>query len=195
MHRGPGRSITSPARPHWPARRWRRRWLCGVIDAVPSEAKHLARRLAALRVPEPSGEPAGESPWDPAGASGPSGAADDAGPSEPSVEAATAAVRALLVHAREHVVPRLASDDPNRHAIPVALFARSVSLVEASLLLAGAGHGREIVILNRPLSEYMVDAFWVAKDPELAERRFVEQARHSQNLQLQYAKGRLDLFP
>lgn len=164
--------------------------LCGVIHAAPAEAKHLARRLSDVK-PRDLDEPT-----EPDNVEANDDARSDVGRSvEPSSEAATGVIRDLVHHAREQVVPRLTNDDPYRFAIPVALFARSVSLVESSLLLAEAGQGREIIMLNRPLFEFMVDAHWAAQDPERAERRFVEQARHTQHLQRQYAQNHPELFP
>lgn len=165
--------------------------LCGVIRTAPAEAKHLARRLATLRSPSPEAAPDAEHVSDAQAESDTADRADN----EVPAEAAIGAVAALVAHARDHVLPRLTSDDPYRYVIPVALFARSVSLVESVLVLAEAGHGREMIMLNRPLFESMVDAYWAAIDPERAERRFVAQARHTQHLRGELAQTRLDLFP
>jgi hypothetical protein len=164
--------------------------LCGVIHAAPAEAKHLARRLSAVKRPQPP-EAAGQDEVE----ADVDARSDVERPVEPSSEAAVGVIRDLVTYAREQIVPRLTNDDPYRFAIPVALFARSVSLVESSLLLAEAGRGREIIILNRPLFELMVDAHWAAQDPERAEQCFVEQARHTQHLQRQYAQNHPELFP
>ena len=95
-----------------------------------------------------------------------------------------AAIWLLLDHARRRVIPNLATDrDPYERAIVVALFPRSVTLVEAIVRLGHDGFGREALTLDRALFELMLDSFWSAANPELAERRFVAHARFTQHLQ------------
>lgn len=102
--------------------------------------------------------------------------------------AALAAVDLLLRHAREGVIPNLATEgDPYERAILLALFARSVPLSESIVRLGEDGYGREALMLNRPLFELMLDAYWTHANSELASERFVQHARFVQHLQRETA--------
>jgi hypothetical protein len=83
--------------------------------------------------------------------------------------AAVTALDLLLGHATEQVVPNMATKgDPYERAILVALFARSVPLTEAISQLGKDGFGREALMLNRPLFELMLDAYWTHANLKLA---------------------------
>lgn len=104
------------------------------------------------------------------------------------------AVDLLIEHARKQVLPALHSDDAPRRAIPSALFARSLALIEAIVVLARAGYGREIVMLNRALFELFVDARWAHVNGDLAQERIVQHARFAQHLQREMAARHPDIF-
>jgi hypothetical protein len=109
--------------------------------------------------------------------------------------AALAAVGLLLRHARERILPNLVTDDdPYERAILVALFARSVPLTESLVRLGEDGYGREALMLNRPLFELMLDAYWTHANPKLAGERFVQHARFTQHLQRETAARYPEVF-
>jgi hypothetical protein len=98
--------------------------------------------------------------------------------------AALAAVDLLVVHAKEQVAPNLSTEgDPYERAVLVALFARSLPLTQAIVLLGHDGFGREALMLNRPLFELMLDAYWTDANHDLASERFIQHARFTQHLQ------------
>lgn len=78
--------------------------------------------------------------------------------------------------------------------IVLALYARSVVLTEAICHLGEGGFGREVLMLNRPLFELMVDAHWAHADLALAEERFVQHARFKQHLMRRVVARYPDVF-
>lgn len=102
------------------------------------------------------------------------------------LESAIEAVGAELTHYRQHVQPAFRRlEQPEEHLMDVALLARVVPLVESAVILARAGYGREAMMLNRPLFELMIDAYWTEANRDLAEERFLAHARFTQHLQRQ----------
>jgi len=104
----------------------------------------------------------------------------------PSLEKASDAIHVLLNQYQDQVVPGLAYlQDPEQRIVELAMATRSVSLVEAALTLAEDGFGRETMMLNRPLFELMLDAYWASIDTEHAREMFLSHARYTQHLQKQ----------
>jgi hypothetical protein len=109
--------------------------------------------------------------------------------------AALAAVDLLLRHAQERISANLVTeDDPYERSILVALFARSMPLTEAIVLLGEGGFGREALMLCRPLFELLLDALWTHANPELSRRLFLEHARFTLHLQRETASRYSELF-
>jgi hypothetical protein len=106
------------------------------------------------------------------------------GPDGPSLENASNAIHILLNHYHDEIVPSFnRHEEPEKQVVQFALLVRSPPLVEAALTLAEAGFGREAMMLNRPLFELMLDAYWAGTEPELADERFLAHARYTQHLQ------------
>jgi hypothetical protein len=102
----------------------------------------------------------------------------------PSLEDASNAIHILLNHYQEQLVPSFSRhEEPEKQVVQFALLVRSPPLVEAALTLAESGFGRETMMLNRPLFELMLDAYWAGTEPELADERFLAHARYTQHLQ------------
>lgn len=107
----------------------------------------------------------------------------------PSLGNATNAIHALLNHYHDEVVPAFGhSQGLEKQVVQAALLVRSPPLVEGALTLAEGGFGRETMMLNRPLFELMLDAYWARTEPDLADERFVAHARYTQHLQQEAAK-------
>lgn len=111
------------------------------------------------------------------------------GPNGPGLERASNAIHVLLNHYQDILVPAFTQlEDPEEHFVRAALLVRSPPLVEAALQLAEAGFGRETMMLNRPLFELMVDAYWAQAEPALADELFLAHARYTQHLQREVAR-------
>jgi hypothetical protein len=111
------------------------------------------------------------------------------GPDGPDLEDASRAVHILLNHYHDELVPSFGRlESPEKQVVQFALLVRLPPLVEAALSLAEAGFGRETMILNRPLFELMLDAYWAGAEPELADERFLAHARYTQHLQREVAR-------
>src|SRR4051794_24560855 len=54
----------------------------------------------------------------------------------------------------------------------IALFTRSLDTFKAAITLASKGFGAQAAMLNRSLFEDMIDAHWVATDPDTARLRY-----------------------
>ncbi len=109
--------------------------------------------------------------------------------------AALAAVDLLLRHAQDRIQPNLATEgDPYERSIVASLFARSVPLTEAIVLLGEGGFGREALMLNRPLFELLLDAHWTHANQKLSEQRFLEHARFTMHLRRETASRYPELF-
>lgn len=109
---------------------------------------------------------------------------NSSGADGPSLEDASSAINVLLNHYHEKLVSSFSRhEEPEKQVVQVALLIRSPPLVEAALALAEAGFGRETMMLNRPLFELILDAYWAGAEPELADERFLAHARYTQHLQ------------
>ena len=64
----------------------------------------------------------------------------------------------------------------------VALFTRSLDTFKAVNLLARSGYGTQGAMLNRSMFEDMIDAHWVASDPETATQRYEDHHQHGRML-------------
>lgn len=64
----------------------------------------------------------------------------------------------------------------------LALLARSHDTFSGVLLLARAGYGAQASMLNRSLFEDMVDAHWIATDPDAARQRYEDHHEHARML-------------
>ncbi len=105
------------------------------------------------------------------------------------MENASNAIHILLNHYHDEVVPSFSRhEEPEKQVVQFALLVRSPPLGEAALTLAEAGFGREAMMLNRPLFELMLDAYWAGSEPELADKRFLAHARYKQHLQRNVAR-------
>jgi hypothetical protein len=104
----------------------------------------------------------------------------------PELEKAIEAVRAEVDHYSSTVAPQFSHlEGAEERIIDAALLTRTAPLVESVLMLAEAGYGREALMLNRPLFEYTVDAYWTEANRSLASDRFLAHARYTQHLQRQ----------
>jgi hypothetical protein len=63
-----------------------------------------------------------------------------------------------------------------------ALFGRSLDTFKAAITLASQGYGAQAAMLNRSLFEDMVDAHWVATDPDAATQRYSDHHDHGRML-------------
>jgi Family of unknown function (DUF5677) len=73
-------------------------------------------------------------------------------------------------------------EDPLVDTLIVSLFTRSYGTYSASLALLREGHGPQGAMLNRSLYEDMVDAHWIATEPEQAGRLMRDHYTHAQML-------------
>ena len=113
----------------------------------------------------------------------------------PGLENSSNAIHVLLNHYQDLLVPGFARlEDPEGHLVRAALLVRSPPLVEAVLHLAETGFGREAMMLNRPLFELMLDAYWAQAQPELADELFLAHARYTQHIQREVARRYPEFF-
>jgi hypothetical protein len=63
-----------------------------------------------------------------------------------------------------------------------ALLARSLDTYSCAVRLASDGYGTQASMLNRSLFEDMVDAHWIASDPEAAQKRYSDHHDHGRML-------------
>jgi hypothetical protein len=104
----------------------------------------------------------------------------------PDLESASNAVHILLNHYVDELPAAFKRvHKPEEHIVEIGLLSRSMPLVEAALMLAERGCGREAMMLNRALFELLIDANWAQAHPDLAAERYLAHARYTQHLQRQ----------
>ncbi|MBX5441643.1 MAG: SEC-C domain-containing protein [Solirubrobacteraceae bacterium] len=79
-------------------------------------------------------------------------------------------------------------------ALLVAVFCRSLDTYCASLTLAMDGYGTQAQMLNRSLFEDMVDAHWIATDPDAAIERYEQHAEHTTMLLADVVRKYTDIW-
>ena len=72
--------------------------------------------------------------------------------------------------------------DDTADGLIVSLFTRSMDTFQAAIRLAALGYGAQAAMLNRSLFEDMIDAHWVATDPEAARQRYEVDHQHARML-------------
>lgn len=77
----------------------------------------------------------------------------------------------------------------------IAVLCRSLDTYCASLRLASDGYGTQAQMLNRSLFEDMVDAHWIATDPDTAMLRYAQHAEHSAMLWADVVRKRPEMWP
>lgn len=64
----------------------------------------------------------------------------------------------------------------------ISLFTRSLDSFAAAVQLSASGYGAQAAMLNRSLFEDMIDAHWVATDPDAAKQRYEDHHEHGRML-------------
>lgn len=72
--------------------------------------------------------------------------------------------------------------------ILVAIFVRSINTFACATRLVRDGYATQAAMLDRSLFEDMVDAHWIHRDPDLAEKRLEQHRRHSRMITSDLAK-------
>jgi uncharacterized protein DUF5677/SEC-C motif-containing protein len=76
-----------------------------------------------------------------------------------------------------------------------ALLSRSLDTFNAAVELASKGYGAQASMLNRSLFEDMIDAHWVATNPETAEQCYRDHYQHSRMLLADAVAKYPDYYP
>jgi hypothetical protein len=74
------------------------------------------------------------------------------------------------------------SIDDTPDALVVSILARSTDTFSCGVHLATQGYRNQAAMLNRSLFEDMVDAHWIATDPETAQQRYGQHHHHARML-------------
>lgn len=85
--------------------------------------------------------------------------------------------------------------DPLAETLILGLFTRSYSTYCAAVELARMGFGPQAAMLNRSLFEYMIDAHWVAAEPQAAECLIRDHHTHGRMLLADAVRKYPTFFP